>query len=503
MSSLQTAFPARMDRETETETETGPESDWLFLVSTTQAARDIGRNLGNADYSYAFVFKAFQPILEAFGGWRLIDAPESRLIYQADRARAEGRRPVHLCLQPPQNGYLAPGVPTIFFPFWEFPEIPDRPFEHDTRQNWRRILDRADLILTACRFTAETFRNAGLRPPVAVVPVPIADAAFDLPDWDPQAAVELNCRHIDLGETAGPAPAAESVDPPRPRKPLWKRAARRAYAILREFYRKNIRRWLSPEAVERLFQFKNRLIGRSAFQPERPPIAPLRLEGLVFTSVFNLGDRRKNIEDMLSAFITAFRDRPDVTLVLKLVTNEQREYHELEALRSLHDRLQLDHDCRIVAVTDYLDAEQMNALKRGTTFYVNTSRAEGSCLPLQEALAGGRPAIAPRHTALLDYIDEHVAIVIESDPEPTFFPHDPAPRFETSWHRLNWRSLRDAFLEADRIASTDLDRYEAMARAARERIRRNHGAEAASAALGRALQLLPEDVFQRRHAWSA
>src|SRR5215213_6343649 len=152
----------------------GPGRPLAFLVSTTGCARDIRRHLGSADYSYAFVLKALEPVLEQLGTWARVDSPESSLIYRAERAWAEGFRPIHLSIQPPQQTYLTPAVPTVLFPFWEFPRIPDRDFGVDTRQNWLRIGNHADLIVTACRFTADAFRAAGVDCPVAVVPVPLA-----------------------------------------------------------------------------------------------------------------------------------------------------------------------------------------------------------------------------------------------------------------------------------------------------------------------------------------
>ena len=133
----------------------------------------------------------------------------------------------------------------------------------------------------------------------------------------------------------------------------------------------------------------------------------------------------------------------------------------------------------------------MAALFRATAFYVNTSRAEGACLPLQQALASGRPALAPLHTAMADYMDEQVGFPLESNPEPTFWPHDPDRRCETRWHRLVWTSLRDAFLASAEVALADRARYDAMAASARDRMARHAGREVVAEALGEALRRLP------------
>ena len=46
-------------------------------------------------------------------------------------------------------------------------------------------------------------------------------------------------------------------------------------------------------------------------------------------------------------------------------------------------------------------------------------------------LAAGRPGISPSHTAIADYFDSEVGLVVESHPEPWPWPQD---------SRLRWRS---------------------------------------------------------------
>ena len=143
-----------------------------FLVSTTPCGRSIAEHLGSSAYSYHFVAEALAPILKEFGESRPIDHPESRLAFAVAKAEAEGFRPVHLAINPLQDVYLSPNVPNVVFPFWEFPEIPGRDFGFDTRQNWRRIVRGADLVLTACDFTAEAFRRAGTPARLHLLAVP-------------------------------------------------------------------------------------------------------------------------------------------------------------------------------------------------------------------------------------------------------------------------------------------------------------------------------------------
>ena len=519
----------------------GDDRPIAFLVSTTPAARGIRDHMGSPAYSYYFVVEALAPVLERLGAWRLIDHPESRLAYAAKRAEAEGFRPVHLAVNPLQDVYLSPEIPNIVFPFWEFPEIPDRDFGHDTRQNWLRICRGASMVLTACRFTADAFLRAGVQCPVSVVPIPLAPEAFHLPDWQRCHSLSLHCRH----EVLAPAEpkivrpalgAAPAESPEKPPKSLGEHAFRQArsafrrvspwlkphtvarltllkqklarasrmspgklaFVLVRNGYRNNVRRWLSNEALLKISDAKKAalaLVGREPHVVPDPPLpsGPLFLgNGLTYLTIFNLGDRRKNWLDMISAFLLAFRDRDDVTLVIKMVTNVLVESFEAGVLRSAYQNLGISHRCRVVVITEYLDQSQMDALFQVATCYVNASHAEGACLPLLRALAGGRPAIAPDHTAMADYMDASVGFVPRSFPEPAYWPHDPDQHMETYRYRPVWSDIRDAFLASAGLAETSPILYAAMAQRARERMAQYAGRDVAEAALRTALK---QDAF--------
>jgi glycosyltransferase involved in cell wall biosynthesis len=507
-----------------------------FLVSTTPCARDIRDTMGSPAYSYYFVVEGLAPALSALGTWRLVDHPESRLSFAAAKARAEGFRPIHLAVNPLQDVYLGPDVPNVLFPFWEFPEIPDRDFGYDTRQNWLRVCRPASLILTACEFTAGAFRRAGVKCPVGVVPIPLAPGAFALPDYDPAHTWTLTCRHEVLGPPATSQPAVVALDeaPPRPpdgrawrvarggfrrvqpwldpetvsRLVLLKRRLARArgtaphklaYKVVRDGYRRHVRPWLSQEALDRVSATRKKTLALFGYAPTPVPDPPLPSGeltlggGLTYLTVFNLGDRRKNHLDLISSFLLAFRDRRDVTLVIKLVTNAWREHYETNVLRYEYRKLGITHACRLVVVTEFLSESQMDELFRVATYYVNASHAEGACLPLMRALAGGRPAIAPCHTALADYMDDSVGFVPRTFPEPTYWPHDPEQRMETFRYRPVWSDLRDTFLASASVATHDPSRYASLARAGRARMSTYAGQAAAVSALRSALDRLPAE----------
>ncbi len=191
---------------------------------------------------------------------------------------------------------------------------------------------------------------------------------------------------------------------------------------------------------------------------DRPPLE-ISLDGVVYTSVFNPGDDRKNWLDMLSAFCFAFRDEPRATLLLKMT------HHSLGSfIGQFHYMLQRigNVKCRIVILHGFLDDDSYRQLIDVSTYCVNTSRCEGLCLPLMEFMSLGIPAVSPRHTAMLDYVDTDNTFVIDSGVEPGIWPHDPRALLRTLRYRIDWRSLVDAYQSSFRVALEEPARYRRM-----------------------------------------
>ncbi|MBT4522038.1 MAG: hypothetical protein HOC23_18725 [Halieaceae bacterium] len=185
----------------------------------------------------------------------------------------------------------------------------------------------------------------------------------------------------------------------------------------------------------------------------------LALKGVIYTSVFNPADGRKNWIDIVTAFCYAHRTNSNATLILKMVTNNASSY--MGTLRLLLTQL-APFNCRIVAIRGFLPTETYENLMAATSYYVNASHCEGLCLPLMEFLSGGVVAIAPDTTAMADYINDDIAFRVKSSVEQNVWPDDPRDLFRTLRYRINWESLRDAFLESYRVATEDPERYADM-----------------------------------------
>jgi glycosyltransferase involved in cell wall biosynthesis len=235
---------------------------------------------------------------------------------------------------------------------------------------------------------------------------------------------------------------------------------------------------------------------RTPFELPRLPKTsddPLPLSEVVYTSIFNPDDSRKNWEDLLTAFLIAMKDCDDATLVLKLISCNRRA---VDWVWNFYHRTGIAHRCKVVFVPDFLSDSQLLELAEATTYYITTTRAEGNCLPLMNYLAAGRPGISPRHTAIADYFGPEVGFVVESHPEPAAFPHDGQLRKTTSWHRLVWPSLAEAIRKSYDLAKNDFAAYEQLAHCARERMLRWSSMKAVAPRMHHALNLATRRIDQ-------
>jgi hypothetical protein len=205
-----------------------------------------------------------------------------------------------------------------------------------------------------------------------------------------------------------------------------------------------------------------------ASAPAAETASSVTLDGVVFTTILTPKDGRKNLEDMLTAFVDAFQKTDDATLVVKMIgANPSLWWWDFYNLMS---RLPV-FECRIVVLHGYLTQERYDALIGATSWIVNASLAEGLCLPLMEFMSVGRPAIAPSHTAMADYIHPTNAIIVSAQEEYCSWPQDPRMKFTTTRHRVEWPSVRAAFLEAYSISKMDPIRYRTMAQGAMRSMR--------------------------------
>jgi glycosyltransferase involved in cell wall biosynthesis len=406
----------------------------ILLDHSTYDEHSISSNLGAPEYSYWFVRKRFRPILDRFGIVVPVANPE-REVDRIYRSATAHRQPcAFLCFNPPQYVPVDLACPTIPVFAWEFDVIPSETWNANPREDWRYVLARTGVAVTHSSESVRAIRQAmGEAFPVWCIPAPVFD----------QEAVRAGGACGWCGGCEIPLGSALAID---------------AAAID-----------LSLFSSSRLGDGQRglRQLRRAAADPARPQQC-LQLEGVIYTAIFNPVDGRKNWIDMLAGFVWAFRNVTDATLILKLTHADMLEgvQQVLEHIAKLGQ-----FRCRIVLIHGMLSDAGYGALIEATSFTVNTSDGEGQCLPLMEFMSAGRPAIAPRHTAMKDYITEQNAFVVSSRVRQSFWPHDERQAIRCLRHQISFADLVGCFRRSYEVGANDPQRYALMSIAAVESLR--------------------------------
>jgi hypothetical protein len=400
----------------------------ILIIHTSTATTQIPQQLGRPEYSYRFVMDEFRPLLEELGIVIEVSDPQNEVDAIYANCRRHGEDCLFLSFMPPNKTPIGLACPTIPVFAWEYEALPTEAFGGKPRNDWTRVLAKLGAALTHSSFTVERTRAAlGADFPVICVPSPLWNRMQSLRGTSsesvtlPIAGLMIDSRRTDLS-----------------------------------MYRKSLIMAALPDALPLPEN-------RHAYQGE------LTLDGVLYTAIFNPHDARKNWLEMISAFCDALRDKADATLLIKLTHHDPADIipNMLEQVYKM-GRL----SCRIVLVHAYLQKPEYDALLQATTYPVNTSHGEGQCLPLMEYMSAGKPAVAPCHTSMRDYINQDGAFVIDSSVEPGTWPHDQRQAFRTLRHRIHYQSLVDAYRRSYHVARYEPEVYAAMGNAAAASLQR-------------------------------
>ena len=542
----------------------------LFYCYSEFGDATIESRLGDADYSYYFVLKAYLPLLEQLGETRVIDSLDETFVAACKRETEGGNECILLAFAPPHKipfGMPCPVVPVFAS---EYSSIPNREFINDPKDSWTYSLEQFGQALTHSSYAKRVvLEDMPADFPIEAVPAPLWDTCAEL-RATAQSRAPVKQTSITLGTTVIDnrdfTITSESIAPAtQVARPLGGTKAEACNDIDIEFGKNNPDVWMvgfyapegwgawsktsspwimlpsvvsghvrlsvelnghgnnirrdiemhigdqcvviQPQAEMAKYEFEldvgqpsnfitfrgldisakrtivdPRTIGiglakisiENLAHIEETATAPLavnvvehnlELSGVVYTTILNPRDGRKNWEDILTAFCLAFREQEDVTLILKMTYKDMSGY--LEDIFALFCQLH-PFKCRIVVVHGYIASQEYRSLISATSYIVNASRSEGQCLPLMEYMSCGVPAIAPDNTAMADYINPDNAFVVDSSPEPHYWPHDPQQVFTTLWYRPSWESLFNAYKDSYEVAVNDPDRYQKMSRCAWE-----------------------------------
>jgi len=448
---------------------------------------NIKSNLGRPQYSYYFLLKSFRRVLGNLGKVKIVEDPATQVDKLYLESRSRGEDCLFICFTPP---HLAPTdlrCPTLCLFAWEFSTIPCASWDGNPANDWRWVFSHHVGVITTSSHTADVVRAAmtehSRTTPVLSIPAPTWDDFAPLRENDPLS-------HLHRGSTiAAPGHLQDSstiefdLHNLLPRyfvtPKTWTPSTSEQMTISNpadepsdklSIIRKHLVNWyrdISGQSSKQVPSQASMPAPLNSFEADE--FVEVKIQGVVYTTILNPEDGRKCHIDLITAFVWAFRDNPDATLIMKM-TQQDADSYRLSLNHTLHQLFPFK--CRIVLFNGYLLTEQYLQLINATTFYVNTSHCEGLCIPLMEFLSSGKPVIAPKHTAMEDYIDADVAFVIETYRETNVWPHDPRGRYTTERHRNNWETIVENYKHSFEIATRQQDVYRRMSANAIQRMKK-------------------------------
>tara|TARA_R110000796_G_scaffold241303_1_gene362655 strand:+ start:8249 stop:9694 length:1446 start_codon:yes stop_codon:yes gene_type:complete len=472
----------------------------IILVGSKIDQISIQGSLGKPEYSYFFLLKDFLPALEQMGRVIMVRSAEEVESLYAQHSSA-GEEVVFLSFSPPHQAPLGLACPTVVVFAWEFDTLPTVAWDGIQQNDWRYALAQLQGAICTSTETSTLVAQATLPGfPVAAMPAAIWDRYAPL-GLDNGIAVSLKERRFLFSGVVIDSPllglsADGLVRKPGPVEPLESSVT--APGALNQFWfltKALLAGWLKeirkPMASSHGVGEQG---SQSAPVATEPSARPLSVSGVVYTTVLNPADGRKNWVDLVTAFCWAFKDTEDATLILKMTHHSLEHYRVV--LMTLLSRL-APFRCRVLVLHGFLEDGQYHDLIKASTYYVNASSCEGLCLPLMEFLASGRPAIAPNHSAMADYLSADMAFLLKTSLEPSCWPHDPTGMLYTHRHRLNWESLMDAYRASYKLAKEDPARYQTMSSNGYRQMRSFASIKAVSALLKDFLPLVQRTGTQR------
>lgn len=461
----------------------------VILAYSETNDKNIAQRIGMSEYSYYFVLKWFLPALAEVGDVKIIYDPVTEADLEFDQAQQEGRQCVLFSFAPPHRTLMPQRCPVIPLVAWEFERIPDHQWDSDPKQDWRHVFGQTGLAITHSEFARQAILRA-MTPdyPVWSIPAPVWDRfaarGTQLHGMDgrrPAKGMDLHIKGA-VFDSAACIPSSPETAQWRLREPEGATAASALEASLpAATNQRKLRR--AARRKRSLQKLMARLTGRPLPVPQAAAVEPqpehpaaleqeqhIQAEGVVFASILNSRDGRKNWGDLATAFASCFQNVEDAVLIFKLNENDSAE-SMLNLERDLRRFVWLK--CRVIAFNGYLSDDDYQRFLDGIDYVVNASTGEGQCLPLMELMAMGTPAIAPDHTSMADYITPENAFILPSTRFLTGWPHDPRFIYSTTAFRVPWDALRDAYGNAYELAKTDPNTYQRMSRMATEQLEKH------------------------------
>ncbi len=162
-----------------------------------------------------------------------------------------------------------------------------------------------------------------------------------------------------------------------------------------------------------LWRLNLRATINNLFQKKSVHYYPIKLDlkGIVYASILSPSKPFRNWRRLIKEFRMTFRDKEDVTLVIKMAGRIKRNTKR-SAFRILKSK---SFKCRIIIIQDHLPQDQYENLVRSTSYLINISNTQEIGTSQLEFMSAGKPAISPQYQEMTMLNPENTFIVPTDD----------------------------------------------------------------------------------------
>ena len=148
----------------------------IFIIYSDTTAATIENRLGLPEYSYYFVLREYQPVLEKMGKVIVVADPATEVDAIFAECQARQEQCVFLSFSPPDKTLLNLKCPTIPVLAWEFNSIPNEVWNNDPLNDWRNSFGKLGWAITHSTFAVNVIKAAmGEDFPIVSIPAPVWD----------------------------------------------------------------------------------------------------------------------------------------------------------------------------------------------------------------------------------------------------------------------------------------------------------------------------------------
>lgn len=191
-------------------------------------------------------------------------------------------------------------------------------------------------------------------------------------------------------------------------------------------------------------------------------------EGMTFLSVFQW-NKRKDPTSLLTAWWAEMGNVPDAHLVLKTYGQDFAQKQQIiDTIRKLKEQCHVHENCgNVYLMITQIDDERMPELYRSSDVLVTTSLGEGFGLPMQEAMACGKPVIYPDASALSELCEGWGCT---AHPEPAHGVGSPWYSIDMDWWKVDMSSIRNNFRQSYNEWKNQPEKFKRRGDSARRKI---------------------------------